>query len=42
MQMSKKQKVFLQFFAVFLKSTSQILNILKKMMSLIAYVFSKL
>ena len=41
MQLSQKQKIFSQFFAAFLKSRL-ILNILKKTMSLTAFVFPKL
>ena len=41
MELSKKEKAFSHFFFAFLKSRS-ILNVFKKMMTIIAYVFSKL
>ena len=42
MQLSKKQKVFSQFFAAFVIATSNFENFEKKNMSLIAYVFPKI
>ena len=41
MQLSRKQKLFSQFFSVFLKSTSTF-EPFEKMVTLIAYVFPKL
>ena len=41
MQLSKKQNVFSVFFALFVKTTSNVEQIFKKII-LIAYLFSKL